>query len=67
LHEVSLVSIPADHLSCIRSLGSGIDRAVPMFGGGDIDAVRARMLARQRMTTRQRMLDAQGVIVNGYD
>jgi hypothetical protein len=60
LHECSLVSVPADPLSGIRSLGSGIDRAVPMIGGGDIEAVRARMLARQRMATRQRMVDLAG-------
>jgi HK97 family phage prohead protease len=62
LHECSLVSVPADPLSGIRS-GSGLDRAVPMIGGGDVDAVRARMGARMRMATRQRMLDAQGRVI----
>jgi Caudovirus prohead serine protease len=49
LHEGSLVSVPADHLSGIRSLGGG-DRALVF---NNIVDVRARMLARQRMTERQ--------------
>jgi hypothetical protein len=56
LHEVSLVSVPADPLSGIRSLGSGIDRAVPMSGGGyriDTGDIAARMMSRQRMHERE--------------
>jgi hypothetical protein len=49
LHEASLVSVPADHLSGIRSLGGG-DRALVSNHTAD---VRTRMLARQRMTERQ--------------
>jgi hypothetical protein len=57
LHEASLVSVPADHLSGIRSLGGG-DRAMTFNQIGD---VRARMLARQRMSERQSAIfgDAQ--------
>ncbi|HMF50184.1 MAG TPA: hypothetical protein VK603_16140 [Candidatus Saccharimonadales bacterium] len=29
LHEASLVAVPADHLSGIRSIGSGADRSLP--------------------------------------
>jgi hypothetical protein len=49
LHEASLVSVPADHLSGIRSLGGG-DRAVVSNNFAD---ARARMLSRQRMHERQ--------------
>jgi phage head maturation protease len=49
LHEGSLVSVPADHLSGIRSLGHR-DRAMTFSNIAD---VRARMMARQRMTERQ--------------
>lgn len=51
LHEASLVSVPADPLSSIRSLGSGAYRALPQPHG--VVDVRARMLARQRMSERQ--------------
>jgi hypothetical protein len=44
LHECSLVSVPADSLSGVRSLGSGGDR---------IADIRARMRARQAMVFRQ--------------
>jgi hypothetical protein len=44
LHECSLVSVPADSMSGVRSLGSGGER---------IADVRARMRARQAMTFRQ--------------
>src|SRR5207245_3376569 len=53
LHECSLVSVPADPLSGIRSLGSGIDRAMMIGGGDHIEDVRARMGARMRMAARQ--------------
>jgi hypothetical protein len=49
LHEGSLVSVPADALSGIRSLGGG-DRAMT---SDNIEAVRSRMLIRQRMHERQ--------------
>jgi phage head maturation protease len=49
LHEGSLVSVPADHLSGIRSLG-GLDRA---YSFNNVADVRTRMLVRQRMTERQ--------------
>jgi hypothetical protein len=49
LHEASLVSIPADSLSGIRSLGSG-DRAMAFT---NIAAIRVRMQVRQRMHERQ--------------
>jgi hypothetical protein len=51
LHEGSLVSVPADHLSGIRSLG-GADRAFVPHPERLAD-VHTRMLVRQRMTERQ--------------
>ena len=48
LHEASLVSVPADSLSGIRSLGGG-DRA---FMSNHTTDIRARMLTRQRMSER---------------
>jgi hypothetical protein len=51
LHEASLVSVPADPLSGIRSLGGG-DRA--FISGGHVGAARQRMLARHRMHERMR-------------
>jgi hypothetical protein len=64
LHEASLVSVPADHLSGIRSMGSGLDRPLLIFGGaaGHHD-VRARMLVRQRMAIRQSMHDRQARLI----
>ena len=64
LHEASLVSVPADPLSGIRSMGSGIDRA----GVGDyrVLGTRSRMLVRQRMHERQSAYyDAQAKIGHG--
>jgi hypothetical protein len=46
LHEASLVSVPADHLSGIRSYGSGRDRA---FSSDYVASVLMRMQTRQRM------------------
>jgi hypothetical protein len=54
LHECSLVNIPADMLSGVRSMGSGVDRA--SFIGGAVTGIaniRARMFSRQRMAERQ--------------
>jgi hypothetical protein len=61
LHECSLVSVPADPLSGIRSMGSGVDRTLLIFGGaaGHHD-VRTRMLARERMMIRARMVERAG-------
>jgi hypothetical protein len=53
LHEGSLVSVPADHLSGIRSLRSGAKVSVPI-SAGELANVRARMQARQRMIDRIR-------------
>jgi hypothetical protein len=50
LHEASLVSVPADPLSGIRSFGTGGDRA---FVSNNFADARARMLSRQRMHERQ--------------
>jgi hypothetical protein len=51
LHEGSLVAIPADHLSGIRSIGSG---------GNTLADVRARMQARQAISDRNsRRVDLQ--------
>jgi hypothetical protein len=64
LHEGSLVTVPADPLSGIRSMmGSGIDRAAAGIGDYRVDSVRQRMESRMRMATRQRMVTtAQAVI-----
>jgi Caudovirus prohead serine protease len=52
LHEASLVTVPADQHSGIRSIGSGHDRAfVPHLDR--LADVHARMWARQRMFERQ--------------
>jgi hypothetical protein len=53
LHEGSLVSVPADSLSGIRSLGHG-DIAIT---SNTIDDVRVRMQVRQRMHERQSIFD----------
>jgi hypothetical protein len=50
--EASLVGVPADAASAIRSFGHG---AV----GDHVANARARMLARERMRIRQGMIDAQ--------
>jgi hypothetical protein len=67
LHEGSLVSVPADSLSGIRSFGSGTDRA---FGGvgqhHGVADIRARMNARQRMYIRQSMCDRQARLIGGF-
>jgi hypothetical protein len=52
LHEGSLVSVPADPLSGIRSMGTGLDRASANVGGYRFADVRQRMLSRQRMIER---------------
>lgn len=51
LHEASLVSVPADPLSSIRSFGTGANRALPL--SVHLADVRTRMLVRQRMSERQ--------------
>ena len=55
--------MPADPLSGIRSLGSGIDRAMMIGGGDHIEDVRARMGARMRMAARQSMYDRQARLI----
>jgi Caudovirus prohead serine protease len=62
LHEASLVTVPADQLSGIRSLGSGLDRASAAFGGYRFSDTRQRMLSRHLIATRQRMHDAQQAV-----
>jgi phage head maturation protease len=60
LHEGSLVSVPADPLSGIRSFGTGHDRAAFIGINDRTDDVLVRMLARQRMHERgQAALDWQ--------
>jgi hypothetical protein len=66
LHEGSLVSVPADALSGIRSMGGGLDRAfreAPVFKIADI---RARMNARQLIHIRQSMYDHQAGVIGGF-
>jgi HK97 family phage prohead protease len=69
LHEASLVSVPADPKSSIRSMmGSGLDRAfVGSKATGDLVDVLARMNARNRMATRQRMLTAAQAMIGRDD
>jgi hypothetical protein len=52
LHEGSLVSVPADPKSSIRSLGDRVDRAFIGISNG-VHSTRERMLIRQRMSERQ--------------
>jgi hypothetical protein len=55
LHEISLVNVPADILSGVRSMtSSGLDRAAFIGAPGDV-LVRAQ--ARQRMHERQNAHD----------
>ena len=52
LLEASLVAVPADAASGIRSFGSGVDRVSPFVSNSDgriVSGVVARMSARQRM------------------
>jgi phage head maturation protease len=66
LHEGSLVSVPADSLSGIRSLGStGLDRAFAGIRHDGVTDIVARMNSRERMMIRARMVAAQSVI-GGY-
>jgi hypothetical protein len=68
LHEGSLVTIPADMHSSIRSMpGSGLDRAFGRVGHHHgVADIRARMNARQRMYIRQSMCDRQGRLIGGF-
>jgi hypothetical protein len=59
LHEGSLVTVPADMHSSIRSMGSGRDRAFAGISHNTVVDIRARMNARMRMATRARMVAAQ--------
>jgi hypothetical protein len=59
LLEASLVGVPADAASAVRSFGG--------VAGGDVDDVMARMQARHRMMTRARMVVAQSVIGKTHD
>jgi hypothetical protein len=65
LHEASLVSVPADPKSSIRSFGTGLDRAFAGIGGCQVADVRARMEIRNRMVTRARMVAAQEALFFG--
>jgi hypothetical protein len=67
LHEVSLVTVPADPLSGIRSMGTGLDRASASVGGYRFGDVRQRMLSRHLMATRARMVAAQAAIGKYHD
>jgi hypothetical protein len=54
LLEASLVGVPADAASAVRSFGGGAT--------GYLVDIRARMLSRKRMATRARMVAAQAAI-----
>jgi hypothetical protein len=66
LHECSLVNIPADPLSGIRAMGSGVDRA---FVGtiNRTNDVLVRMQVRQRMQERQTAYDDRRAAIGGSD
>jgi hypothetical protein len=66
LHEISLVNVPADILSGVRSMTStGLDRA---FAGISNHAeIRARMNARQVIHVRQSMYDRQARVIGNSD
>jgi phage head maturation protease len=66
LHEGSLVSVPADPLSGIRSLGTGLDRAA-FIGASNHAEIRARMNARQVIHVRQSMYDRQARVIGNSD
>jgi hypothetical protein len=66
LHEGSLVTVPADMHSSIRSLGSGADRAFAGISHHGVADVVARMNARQRMHIRQTMRDNQARVLGGF-
>jgi hypothetical protein len=65
LHEGSLVSVPADPKSSIRSFGSGVDHAA--FIGTSANEVLARMQARQRMQERQTAYDDRRAVIGSSD
>jgi hypothetical protein len=67
LHEGSLVTVPADMHSSIRSLGSGADRAFAGISHSGVVDVLARTNARMRMATRARMVAAQSMIGKHHD
>jgi hypothetical protein len=59
LLEASLVGVPADAASAVRSFGGAAT--------GDLVDVWARMNARNRMATRQRMYDRLARVIGGND
>jgi hypothetical protein len=64
LHECSLVSVPADQHSGVRSFGSGLDRA---FNIGDTNDALIRMQVRQRMQERQNAHDHRRTVADTSD
>jgi hypothetical protein len=64
LHEGSLVSVPADQHSSIRSFGTGVDRAAFVGTINRANDTLVRMQIRQRMFERQNIHDARRVIGN---
>jgi hypothetical protein len=67
LHEASLVSVPADPLSSIRSLGTGLDRAAFTGTSNRTDDALVRMQARQRMSERQKAYDDRRTVTGSSD
>jgi hypothetical protein len=67
LHESSLCSVPADMLSGIRSMSSGLDRAFAGISHHGVADIRVRMNARQRMHVRQSMYNRQTRVIGGYN
>jgi phage head maturation protease len=66
LHEASLVTVPADPKSSIRSFGTGRDRAT-FIGTSNHAEIRARMNARQVIHLRQSMYDRQARVIGNSD
>jgi phage head maturation protease len=67
LHECSLVNIPADPLSGVRSLGTGLDRATSIGISNRADDALVRMQARQRMYERQKAYDDRRAVTGTSD
>jgi phage head maturation protease len=61
LHECSLVTVPADQHSGVRSFGSGLDRAAFISANDNASDALARALSRQRMFERGQLL------IDAYD
>jgi phage head maturation protease len=67
LHEGSLVSVPADPKSSIRSFGTGVDHAAFIGTSNRVADALVRMQARQRMSERQTAYHERGAAIGSSD